>query len=182
MKKIMYVLILVLTANLMACAQEDGNVDVSITSSTLPLIPATAVSCLAQRNAGSDAATPDVSASYFKIPVITFTRKDTSKTLIIAFIRVSIQIPGSASPVTCEYGGDQLAALRTEWFNNATKEAAIPVGEASYATGCAMYCGGINSTNQFVATGTLEVFGLERDDSQNETPVKVQTTITIQSY
>ncbi|WP_413569561.1 hypothetical protein ACLWBD_03755 [Bdellovibrio sp. HCB117] len=182
MKKIMYVLLLLMSANLVACSQEDSNVEVSITSSPLPLIPATAVSCLAQENAGDDVATADISASYFKIPTITFNRKDTSKTLIVAFIRVSIQIPGSATPVTCEYGGDQLAALRGNWFDSLTKEAAIPVGEASYATTCPMYCGGINATNQFVATGTMEVFGLERDTNQDETPVKVQTSITIQSY
>lgn len=166
------------------CAQEDSNVEVSISSSSLPLIPATAISCAAIKNASGDVPTADISASYFKVPKITFTRKNTDKQLVIAFIRINIPIPGGTA-VSCEYGGDNLAALKSEWWSNPGKEALIDVGDVNktVSTDCALYCGGINSDNPYVASGTMEVFGLERNPSnQEETPVRIQTAITIQSF
>lgn len=181
MKKILYVLIASLF--LASCASEDQNVEVTISSSSLPLIPATAISCLAVQNAGGDAPTADISPSYFKIPTITFSRKDASKILIIAFIRINVPIPGSATPVSCEVGGDALAALKSTWFASSTKEAAIAAGTATDATDCPLYCGGIAATTQFTSSGTMEVFGLERDAvTLEETPVRIQTTVTIQNF
>ncbi|WP_295905114.1 hypothetical protein [uncultured Bdellovibrio sp.] len=184
MKKLLYVSLLVLSVVLGSCSQEAGNVEVSISGSSLPLIPATAVSCLARENAGTDTPTADISPSYFRVPTITFTRKDTTKNLIIAFIRINIPVPGSSTPINCEVGGDGLAALKGTWFNSGTKEALIPSGDANktFSTDCALYCGGITMNSGTTASGTMEVFGLERDAAGNETPVKTSTTITVESF
>lgn len=182
MKKLLYVSLIVLSAALGSCSQEEGNVEVVISSSAFPLIPATAISCLADKNAGNDIATADISPSYFRVPVITFNRKDTTKSLIISFIRITIPVPGSATPINCEVGGDALAALRQTWFDSGTKEALIPAGNATYATDCALYCGGVTMNSGLTASGTMEIFGLERDAAQNETPVKTSTTITVESF
>lgn len=183
MKLKTFLLCALLASTFIGCAQEESNVEVSINSSALPLIPATAISCAARENAGSDVPTSDISASYFKIPTITFKRKKTDKQLIIAFIRINIPIPGGTA-VSCEYGGDNLAALHHDnWWKNTGKEALIDIGVDSFTTTCALYCGGINSDNPYVASGTMEVFGLERNPSnQEETPVRVQTAVTIQSF
>ncbi|MBV2169477.1 MAG: hypothetical protein KUL82_12295 [Bdellovibrio sp.] len=182
MRKLMPVLLLVCLATLGGCSQEEGNVEVVVSSSAFPLIPATAASCLADKNAGADTPTADISPDYFRIPTITFNRKDTSKTLVIAFIRISIQIPGSSQAVSCEVGGDGLAALRDSWFSGTTKEALVPAGTASFSTDCALYCGGVKAPSGMTASGSLEVFGLERATNGDETPVKASTVVTIQSF
>lgn len=181
MKKLFCILAAALL--LASCAEEDQNVEVTISSGALPLIPATAISCLAIQNAAGEAPTADISPSYFKVPTITFSRKNASKILVIAFLRITITVPGSSSPVSCEVGGDGLAALRSTWYGNASKEALIAAGTTSESTDCPLYCGGITATTPYTATGTMEVFGLERDPtSLEETPVKIQTPITIQNY
>lgn len=185
MKKLLPVMFAVISSLLVAgCSGGDeSNVEVVISSSPLPLIPATAISCLATKNAAGDTATADITANYFKIPKITFNRKNTTKILVVAFLRIKIQIPGSSSQYICEYGGDGLASLSSTWWANAGKEASVSVGAASFATDCPLYCGGVEAANPYTATGTVEVFGLERDaTSLEETPVKVQTSITVQSY
>ncbi|WP_374029738.1 hypothetical protein [Bdellovibrio bacteriovorus] len=181
MKRILITL-LIAPMLLAGCSGEEGNVEVSISSSAYPLIPASAVSCLAKENAGNDVPTPDISPSYFRIPVITFNRQDTTKTLVISFIRISIPIPGSSTPLSCEVGGDNLSALRGSWYDSTTREALIPAGTATFQTDCALYCGGIAATTPFTASGTMEIFGLERDAAQNEVPVKTSTVITIQNF
>lgn len=171
-----------------SCSGGENNVEVSIQSSPLPLIPAEARSCLAVKTQSGDASASDISPYYFKIPKLTFTRKDASKDLIISLIRIKINIPGSASGVDCSVGGDNLAALADYWWGKdepigkPEKEALIPPGQASFTTSCALYCGGIAVTNSFVATGTLEIFGLERDGNGEEVPVITNTSISIQSF
>lgn len=183
MKKFSWLLILLFSWQLMSCANEESNVEVAIATSPLPLIPATAISCLATKNAGGDVATADIAPSYFKVPKLTFNRKDSAKILVIAFVRIKIQIPGAAAPVSCEVGGDGLAALSQTWWANGAKEASIPAGTSTYSTDCPLYCGGILAETPYTASGTLEVFGLERDATTlEESPVKVQTAITIQSF
>lgn len=176
-------LILLVSMQLMSCANEESNVEVVISNSPLPLIPATAISCLATKNAGGDVASSDIAPSYFKVPKLTFNRKNTSKVLVIAFVRITIQIPGATSPVSCEVGGDGLASLSSTWWASPGKEAAISEGTSSFSTDCPLYCGGVLAERQYTASGTLEIFGLERDSATlDETPVKVQTSITVQSY
>ncbi|MGZ3772467.1 MAG: hypothetical protein ACXVCY_01955 [Pseudobdellovibrionaceae bacterium] len=169
---------------LAACSQEDANVSVNVTASALPLIPATAVSCLAQKNAGSSVATGDIAASYFKLPVITFTRKDTSKILVVSLVSITINTPGSTTPISCKFGGDTLAALSSTWWSSSTKEASVPAGQATFATDCPLYCGGINTGNTpYTSTGLMEIFGLERNPTTlEEVPVKIQTVISVQNY
>lgn len=183
MKKRLYAAMFVLLPYLGSCSQEAGNVEVVVSSSVFPLIPAPAVSCMSEKNAGSDIPSADVAPSYFRIPKITFNRKDTTKDLIIAFIRVSIPVPGSDT-VTCELGGDGLAALTSTWYATTSKDALIPAGDQyqSFSTDCAMKCGGIEVGPGVTATGTMEVFGLERDSNGDELPVRASTSVSIQSF
>ncbi len=183
MKVVLYSLLLIVPLSLLSCSQEESNVSVVASSSPLPLIPATAISCLAAKNAGGDVATADIAPSYFKVPKLTFNRKETSKVLVLALVRIKIQIPGGQAPVSCEVGGDALAALSDVWWNSGNKEAAVPEGADTFSTDCSLYCGGVNSEQPYTASGTMEIFGLERNSATlEESPVKIQTTITIQSY
>lgn len=182
MSKIAWALIVICSLHLVACSNEEANVDVVISSSALPLIPAPAVSCLAVKNAGGDVATSDIAMSYFKVPKITFIRKNTTKTLVIAFLKIKIMGPKGLE-ISCESGGDGLAALSLTWWNNTGREASVPVGQASFETDCALYCGGIKTDSTFTTTGVMEVYGLERDPTTlDEVPVKIQSPITIQSF
>lgn len=183
-------LILVLAGTVASCSGGESNVEVSLQTSPLPLIPAEAKSCLAVRNQTSDSpAAADISPFYFKIPRITFTRKEVDKALIISLIRIKINIPGSTSGVDCTVGGDSLAALAKYWWDakesdgKPEKEAFIPPGQATFQTDCALYCGGIAVTGSFVATGTVEIFGLERNvSSEEEVPVITSSSISVQSF
>lgn len=184
--KFSYVLIFILSAHLLACSGgEDANVSVVVGSSPYALIPAKATSCVASKNADATTpADPDIEPSYFKIPTITFNRKDATNIFMVAVIRVKINVPGSEAPISCEAGGDDLAALSSTWWGSSTKETIIAAGATSFPTDCALYCGGVKvGDTPFTATGTLEVFGYERNPtSLEEVPVKIQTSISIQNY
>lgn len=179
-----WLLILLFSWHLTSCgSEESSNVEMIISGSTRPLIPAPTSSCLARKNAGAEPPAQDITESYFTVPTVTFKRKDTSKLLYIALLRITIRIPGESSPVTCEVGGDGLAALSSTWWASSTKEPLVDPGVASFVTDCSLYCGGIKADRSYVATGIVEAFGLERDvTSLEETPVKLQTELTIQSF
>lgn len=164
-----------------SCGTEEdkasSNVTVVVSTSAFPLIPAPAYSAVAERKS---ATSPDISASYFRIPKITFNRADTSKSLIIAFLRIKIQIPSGL--YTCEVGGDNLSALAEQWWTGG-REATISAGVDSFSTSRALYCGGISADVAYSASGSMEIFGLERDDTTlEETPVRTSVTISIQSF
>lgn len=168
-----------IVATLAGCAQDSTNVDVVLSSSNRPLISAKATSCLAAKGASTES--QDIAADYFSIPVLTFNRKDVTKDLIISRVIITITLP--SGPYKCDLGGDGLAALSSSWYANPGKETVIPAGTASFKTDCALYCGGIPVDTDFSATGTLEIRGLERNpDSLEETNVKTQTSITVQTY
>lgn len=154
-----------------------SNVNVVISTSAFPLIPAPAYSALAERKS---ATSPDISLSYFRIPKITFKRTDATKTLVIAFLRIKIQIPTGL--YTCDVGGDSLSALADQWWTGG-REATIAVGEDTFSTNRALYCGGISAEQTYTASGTMEVFGLERNEATlDETPVRTSVNLSIQSF
>lgn len=172
--------------HLISCASDDANVSVAISSSPFLLIPTPALSCLATRNAASSGSVPtnDIMESYFKVPIITFRRKNTTNILVIAKIKITVNIPGSPTPMTCQAGGDSLAALSNTWWNNPGREASVDVGTETFQTDCALSCGGIAAGDTpYTASGIMEVSGLERNTtSLEEVPVKIQTAISIQNY
>ena len=177
--------VFVLASLLISCSQDEGSVTVKVSGSSFPVIPATATSCLAVKKAAGTSFPPfsDVQASYFRVPRVTFERKDTSKDLIIAQIKITVNIPGNNAPYECQpaVAGDNLAALRQDWYSG-NKEAMIPKGSsATYTTECPIYCGGIDMDPGLVASGTLEVLGFERDANGDENPVRTSTAITIES-
>lgn len=178
---------LLATTVLAACAGSEETVTVSSSVSIAQLIPATATSCLATKQAqGGTTPTSDISSAYFRIPQITFTKKDKDKDFYISVINISLNVPGSSTPITCTAGGDALSALSDQgdlnwWANPNGHQALIPAGTASYTTVCAMYCGGITSSTTFSASATMEVFGLEQAvGSTEQTAVKTTTTFTVQ--
>jgi hypothetical protein len=180
MKKSFLILVLMFSLSLLSCGGgEEASIELIVPTSPLALIPAKATSCLGRLSSS----TGDISASYFKVPTFKITRKTSTKTLIVSLIRITIQIPITGKTLTCQFGGDELAALSTTWWASASREAVIPAGTSTYSTDCPIVCGGVDTSKSFVASGPIEVFGLERDETTlDETPVKVQGTVSIQSY
>lgn len=192
MKKYVLALCLMPMALLLgSCAEEKINTEFSVTTAPLPLIPSKAVSCYSQKITG-DGQTPsqDVDADYFRIPTFSFWRTDTTKALVISAIRITYDVPSAAGQAgetgKCEIAGDPLRALSKTWWDGGT-EAVIAKNtgsaESKFTTDCAAYCGGIKTTmSGFTTSGNIEIFGLERDDNGDETPVKLQGFITIQAF
>lgn len=170
---------------------EAPNNQVQVTSSPLPLIPSSAVSCYSAKiTAANKTPHQDIAPDYFRIPTFKFIRKDSSKDLIISMIRITWMLrdaDGNPGPVgKCIIGGDQLRALSDQWWDNGP-EALIPRNQSGpsspFQTDCAAYCGGLApETGNFSTTADVDVFGLERDQMGNETPVKMNTSVIIQAF
>lgn len=167
---------------LTSCSQgEEPNVKIVVSSQPQYLIPDSASSCLARKNAGADPPSRDVEASYFKIPTFAFTRKNSDQLLIISLIRVKVELP-SAETITCIFSGDSLSALDSSWWGQT--ESIIPAGTASFETDCSAICGGISAQGIFSTTATVEVLGYEKVSAElnsAETPFRTETTMQVQS-
>lgn len=151
---------------------------VEVSQNPFPLIPATAVSCLAMKAAGGSAPITDISASYFRIPAIKFINSSQND-INISFIRIQIPIKGSSTSVSCEYGGNALSAL----FSMPLKDIPKIPANSEYSSTCPLYCGGIATNEPGISTGTMEVFGFTEDkDHNNQTPENLTTTLSIQSF
>lgn len=177
MKLKILLLTLIAIFSLTSCSQDENKNEIKVTSSSLQLIPSRAISCLNQRN---DLPLKDVAEDYFRVPSITFTRKDTKNDLIISSLNFNIEIPGSTAPFKQVVSGDDLAALSSTWFVG-SKEAIIPAGQAQLTTDCALKLGGIKMTAGLTTSGILEVRGYERDTNGEEYPVRFSTVISIES-
>ncbi|KYG63667.1 hypothetical protein AZI86_12620 [Bdellovibrio bacteriovorus] len=170
---------------------ETPNNQVHMTSSPLPIIPSKAVSCYSQKiTSPNETPTQDVESDYFRIPTIAFSRKDSSKDLVISTIRITWMLrnsDGTPGPIgKCIIAGDQLRALSNEWWIRGT-EALVPRNlsgrPSSFQTNCAAYCGGLQlDHSNFTTTADVDVFGLERDKDGEETPVKMNTSIVLQAF
>ncbi len=182
MKKLVIALSLISLAGLTSCSSaETGAVEVSVTSSLRLAIPAKGTSCYATKSAaaGGTAATPDVDEAYFVIPKLTFKISDSTKDTYISAVKIYYTPPGGTEK-TCAFGGEQLAALKTSWWQNANKYAIIPANaaDADKATDCAIYCGGISvDAKNFTASGTIKVYGYTQSpDSDEDTTGFTATT------
>lgn len=182
MKKIL--LIALVLPFLSACGSGEQNLDVSASSSSVPLIPASATSCLAQRQASSGTTpTSDISASYFRLAKLTFTKRNVANDLYIDLVKITVDIPGLTTTYECTVGGDALAALRLDWYGGTSTSAhvaVIPAGTASMTTECPLYCGGITTTQLFSTTATMEVRGYEQaPGSDDQTSVRTTSYFTL---
>ncbi|QDK36845.1 hypothetical protein DOE51_04165 [Bdellovibrio sp. NC01] len=157
--------------------------EVAASAQSVPLIPASATSCLAQRQASTGTTpTSDVSASYFRVAKLTFTKKNKANDMYIDLVRITVDIPGISSQYVCTVGGDALAALNATWYGSNTSghQAYIPAGTESMTTDCALYCGGIDTTQLFSATATMEIRGYEQaPGSDEQNPVRTTTYFTV---
>ncbi|MDG0816717.1 hypothetical protein [Bdellovibrio svalbardensis] len=181
-----FILLGLLASFLTACAAGEESVSVSSSVSTAQLIPSPATSCLAIKQATSGT-TPsaDISAAYFRIPRITFTKKNVDKDLYISLITITMNIPGSSAPFECKVGGDALAALSNDanwWGTGTIHDSKVPAGTETFTTNCPLYCGGISSVTPFFTTATMEILGYEQAaGSDEQEPVKTTTIFNVQN-
>lgn len=177
MKPLVLVLASLLSVNAFA------SLDIRMGARTTPVIPAPATSCLAVRQAGTNIPTPDISASYIRIPHITFTKKNPANDMWISQIKITMTVPGASSAYECKVAGDALSALSdsaTWWGGSITHDRLIPAGVASLTTSCPLYCGGLFSGSQYAATALMEVIGYEQaPNSDQQTAVRAESRINV---
>lgn len=182
LKKLVLGLTLISIFALTSCSEEDHNVEVVVSSSPFLLIPASISSCYSQLSAVGETPTRDVEASFFEVPRIGIVRKDASKTLYIASIRLTVEVP-YGEPVVCNFGGEYLAALdKDNWYMSPTREAIVPASQDKYATTCAARCGGFQDKVSYVAPGVIEVRGYEVGSDGQQYPVKIESSFSVESY
>lgn len=180
------ILIGLLASLLSACAGGEESVSASASVKTAQLIPSTATSCLAIKQAPpATVPSSDISPAYFRIPRITFTKKNVEKDLYISLISITMNIPGSSTPLECKVGGDALSALSNDndwWGSGTVHEAKIKSGLATFTTNCPLYCGGIKADVNFFTTATMTILGYEQStDSDEQDPVKTTSTFSVQN-
>lgn len=180
MKSIIAVLMLFAVAG---CSGQDANLSVSTSAATVSLIPSSAASCLAIKTAGTSGASPDISAAYFRIPKVTFVKKNPANNMYIAQIKINISNAGNNTSYECRVGGDALSALSSDsnwWGSGTTHDTLITAGLTSFTTDCPLYCGGVDAKVPFNTTATMEITGYEQaPNDDNQTPVKVQSYFNI---
>lgn len=170
-------LALVLTSAL-SCSQSAGELELGYSQTARFLIPSAASSCLATRSATPELPPEkDIQSKYFYLKSITFKRRDVVKTMVITYLKISVDIPGN--PYTCVYGGDNLASLSDSWWR--IKEASVAPGSATFATDCSLYCGGVDVNTAGIFSGTIEVYGYQVGDDLEEKPFKVQSTLLVEN-
>lgn len=170
---------LVLAAVSLFSVSAMASLTVQPSHSEVPVIPASAVSCLSLKQAGTNMPVADINSAYFRIPRITITKKDSTTTAVIAMIKVKMPIPGRAN-YQCALGGDALSALSDDrnWWS--AKDAVIPAGTASLTTNCPMYCGNVPVEMSFRTTAVMQVYGYESvDGSDKQTPTRAEATFTV---
>ena len=185
LKRALKILIVVGFASLSSCGQEEeGNVSIAAPGSEQFLYPTDAASCYAQKNVSAEAPMPsrDVEASSLQISKIQVSRKDKTKPLTIAYIKISAN-DASGSSVEKIYAGDELAALKDSWWRTSTREATIAAETQSIVTDCKIFLGGFKVDGAFAGVATIEAVGFEGDDTTNDQikPFRASTTVRFSS-
>lgn len=181
------------------CSQTESALEATLSPSRTYVINATAKSCITKKTEDPTNPSPnDVGAAFFQLQYLTVSWPDTTKTLIVASIRLKFQGPFfSGGSYTCEFAGDNLLALNDTWYSKG--EAAVGGPEiASYkaptdaaqrytpATSvsitCPIICGGIDATKGFQAAGTVDIIGFSRNASTGElVPERTTGFLSIES-
>ncbi|HWU42352.1 MAG TPA: hypothetical protein VN132_02905 [Bdellovibrio sp.] len=160
-----------------ACNGGAGPLEAKVATTTVALIPATASSCLAVRQATAGSPpTKDVQSAYFRLSKITFNKTNKDNDLVITSVKVSIDLPPPIGTKECTIAGDDLAALSSTWWATTLHDAIIPSGTDTITTDCALYCGGISPDTPFFASGIMTILGYEQaPNSDTQTSVKTTT-------
>lgn len=177
-----------LTIALSACSGGDSALTVTTSQQRMLLIPSAAPSCTAIKTAA--ALVPpgppsfDIAASWFRIPTLTFTKKNIDKDLYITLVRITVTLPSGTK--TWNFGGNDLAALSSDpnWWPAGSKtggSSKIAAGTPFLTTDCPVYCGGIDTSKAFTANATMDIFGFEQAGTSEPDPVKTTTTFIVES-
>ncbi len=162
---------------------DDNLVAVSIPKSSGYVIPATTASCYATKVAHENGTVPvmDISEGYFAIQKLTF--KQTNPLVPLLIVAVKIYVTNAeGNEVMCAYGGDQLAALQSQWWYRSDKVAVVPEGASQFSTDCAIKCGGFGG-DPFTGTGFVKVYGYQDNEETGEQQgIVVSTPITITNF
>lgn len=177
----------------LGCAEEEESLDVSIRGDNALLISATTKSCQLRRTMEDSPPTTlpadDISSAFFEIDGINLAWTKPKSTLVISMIRVKTDSPA----ISCDFGGDSLAALSAVWWNQGRKALVgnqpVDFGDGNTITpaatlqlGCPLICGGVSASGgPFVAQGTIEIVGYSLDEYGNKSPVKVLDFFTVEN-
>lgn len=163
---------------------DDNVITMSVPKSNRYAIPANGYSCYAMKWAQQSGTVPqeDVAGSYFTIPSISFEQTNPKRDLWISAIKV-YYTPPNGSPMTCAFGGDQLAALSDDWWYKSNRGALVPAGTSKFQTDCSIMCGGIDVDQPFTATGVVKVYGYTEDiDTGDSEGVVFTAPVTITNF
>ncbi|WP_413586767.1 hypothetical protein [Bdellovibrio sp. HCB274] len=116
-------------------------------------------SCQSYRSA-KDGERPqvDIAGPYFEVPQLRITTNPYRDTFI-SFVKIA------SENAICEIGGDSLAALHTDWWND--KLAFIPAGKSNFTTDCAIRCS-VFEANGKPMKATMKVYGYTQDPSSQD--------------
>ncbi|WP_413293528.1 hypothetical protein ACLSU7_00320 [Bdellovibrio sp. HCB185ZH] len=163
---------------------DDNVVQLEVTKSTRYVIPAHTSSCYARKVAVDNGTVPelDVPGAYWQIPKLLFKQTKPDRDLFISAVKVIVSdVDGRET--TCAYGGEQLAALSSQWWNTKTKEALIPMGTTTFGTDCPISCGGFDMDKPYTATGTVKVYGYAQGEKEDDVEgVVLSAPITISNF
>lgn len=182
-----------LLLSILSCGKgEDSDLVITPTGTSAFLINYAAQSCqnvVAISKKADTALTKDVAPYNFSFQGLTLSWKNLSATAYIATIDFEFTSP--VFTFKCQVSPDEVAALFYDFeatsnkdWNGALAPAASATTPTTRSTGslCRIKCGGAtipDSTQPFVATGTMFVKGFQRTSNGDEKPIKASTAVQV---
>lgn len=185
MKKLIYVFF-ASVLSLSGCGDAAGDFDFVISPDSMPVIKATAQSCLSKQNATTGVpATYDITANYAQIRGMSFSFAGTTKALVIYTIEFKFD------GFTYTAAGDSLLALNKTWWEKGEAVIGGPNrpwysdSSKTYTPGtevkidCPLYLSGLPSGVAYQKSGTATVYGTFEDAAGNVEPAQAMGFLTI---